>query len=265
MLKRNVEIRQNPAFGHQRNDVVDARIRIDVVQPHPHSKLAERVAEVIELGLERAAAPETCPIAGVDAVGAGVLRDHQQLLDAGVNEFFRFAHYLVDRPADKIAAHRRNDAEGAAMVAAFGDLQICIVLGREPDSLWRDQIDERVMRLRQMAMHRLHHLLGCMRPGNFQHLRMGGENHVVLCPQAAGDDDLPILVQGFADCIERFLYGGVDETAGVDDHQVCVVIVARNLISFAPQTGEDMLGIDGGLWATKGNESHARYWFHSIR
>ena len=80
------------------------------------------------------------------------------------------------------------------MVAAFGDLQICIVLGREPDSLWRDQIDERVMRLRQMAMHRLHHLLGCMRPGDFKHLRVGSENQVVLCSQAAGDDDLPILV-----------------------------------------------------------------------
>ena len=44
MLERDVEIGQHLAVGHQRNDVVDMRVRIDILQPHPDAEFAERLA-----------------------------------------------------------------------------------------------------------------------------------------------------------------------------------------------------------------------------
>ena len=46
MLERDVEIGQDLALGHQRDDLVDMRIGIDVVQPHPGAELAELAREV---------------------------------------------------------------------------------------------------------------------------------------------------------------------------------------------------------------------------
>ncbi len=42
VLERDVEIGQHLALGHQRDDLVDVRVGIDVVQPHPDAELAER-------------------------------------------------------------------------------------------------------------------------------------------------------------------------------------------------------------------------------
>jgi hypothetical protein len=135
-----------------------------VVQAHPHAELAEGVAEVVELGAQRAAAPEAGAVLGVDAVGGGVLGDHQQLLDAGVDEVLGLAHHVADRAADEIAAQGRDDAEGAAVVAAFGDLEVGVVVGRELDALGRQQVDEGVVGLGQVLVHLLHDLLGGVGP-----------------------------------------------------------------------------------------------------
>src|SRR5690606_41956944 len=61
------------------------------------------------------------------AVGAGVLRDHQNLLDAGLDQPLGFAEHIAHWAADQLAAHGRDNAEAAAVVAAFGNLQVGIV------------------------------------------------------------------------------------------------------------------------------------------
>jgi hypothetical protein len=48
VLERHVEIGQHLALGHQRDHVVDVRVRIDVVQAHPHAELAQRLAREVE-------------------------------------------------------------------------------------------------------------------------------------------------------------------------------------------------------------------------
>ena len=74
------------AVAHQRDHVVDVRVRVDVVQPHPRAVLArqsgELARELVHPRLDRASAPEAGAVAHVDAVRARVLRHHQQLLDA---------------------------------------------------------------------------------------------------------------------------------------------------------------------------------------
>ena len=172
VLERHVEVGQDLAFRHERDHFVDVRIGIDVVQPHPDAELAERARELGHARLQRPAAPEAGAVFDVHAVGARVLRDDEQLLHAGLHQVLGFLHHLADRAAHEVAAHRGDDAERAAVVAAFGDLQIRVVPRRELDALRRDEVDERIVRLGQVRVHRLHHFVGRVRAGHREHLRM---------------------------------------------------------------------------------------------
>jgi hypothetical protein len=74
-----------------------------------------------------AAFPGAGLLANVDAVGRRVLADDQQFARALRHQLLGLAQDGVRAAADEVAAQGRNDAEGAAVVAAFGDLQIAVV------------------------------------------------------------------------------------------------------------------------------------------
>ena len=76
MLERNVEIRQDTAISHQRDDIVDVRIWIDVVQPHPGVELRESVAKIPETCAKGPSTPKRRTVFEIDAVSTSVLRDH---------------------------------------------------------------------------------------------------------------------------------------------------------------------------------------------
>jgi hypothetical protein len=111
------------------------------------------------------------------------------------------------------------------VIAAFGDFQIGVVFGRELDALWRHQVDERIVRLRQVRVHGFQHCIGGVRSGDREHPRMRLPDDVALGAEAAGDDDLAVLVQRFADRLKRFPDRRIDEPAGVDDHQVRLRVI----------------------------------------
>lgn len=69
MLERHVEIRQDQALGHERHDLVDGRIRIDVVQARPDAELAQAPAEVEQMRAQRRIGAQIERAAAVDAVG----------------------------------------------------------------------------------------------------------------------------------------------------------------------------------------------------
>ena len=119
MLEGDVEVGEDQPVGHQRDDVVDVRIGIDVMKPDPGAELAQLAGEVGHVGADFFAFPRPCFVAEVDAVGAGVLADDQQLLRARSDEFLRFAQDRVRAAADEVAAQVRDDAERAAMIAAL--------------------------------------------------------------------------------------------------------------------------------------------------
>jgi hypothetical protein len=99
-----------------------------------------------------------------------------------------------------------------------------------------------------------------MRAGDGQdtRMRLAHEFATVLRAEAAGDDHLAVLVQRFADGVERFGDGGVDEAAGVDDDEVRPVVRRGDHVSFGAQLRENLLRIDERLRATERDEAHAR-------
>ncbi|OIQ72976.1 hypothetical protein GALL_453950 [mine drainage metagenome] len=77
--------------------------------------------------------------------------------------------------------------------------------------------------------------------------------------QAAGDDDLAVLGQRLADGVQAFLHCGVDETAGVHDHQIGAGVALRGVVALRTQFGEDALGIDQRLGTAQRDEADFRY------
>ena len=73
VLERDVQIRQELAFGHQRDDVVHMRVRVNVVQARPHAQLREACTQVLHAGLVGFVAPLAFGVTHIHAVGAGVL------------------------------------------------------------------------------------------------------------------------------------------------------------------------------------------------
>ena len=57
VLERDVEIGKYFPFGHQRDDLVDVRVGVDVMQPHPDAEFAQSGTEIDELRAQVFAAP----------------------------------------------------------------------------------------------------------------------------------------------------------------------------------------------------------------
>ena len=255
VLEGDVEVGQDLAFGHQRQHVVDVRIGIDVVQAHPGAELAEGLRQIEEAGLERRALPGALGVLDVEAVGAGVLADDQQLLDAGLHQALGLGHHVRGGAAGEVAAQLRNDAERAAVVAAFGDLQIGVVARREAQALGRHQVDERIVQRRHGVVHGRHDGLVLVRAGDGEHARMRGADAVLLDAEAAGDDDAAVLGHGLADGVEALLLGGVEEAAGVDDDDIGAGVVAGDLVALGAQARDDALAVDERLGAAERDEA----------
>ena len=175
-----------------------------------------------------------------------------------LHEPLGFAQHLVDAAAREAPAHRGDDAEAAAVVAAFRDLQVRVVARRQPHALRRQQVEERLVLRRQVLVHRADHLLVGVRAGDLEHARVAREDALGLRAEAAGDDHAPVLLERLADRVERLIDRRVDEAAGVDHHEIGRLVGRGDLVAFRAQLREDALGIDQRLRAAEADEADPR-------
>ena len=91
MLEGDVDIGQHIAAVHQRDGLVDMRIGVDILQAHPGAERAKLAHDVEEARGDLPAAPCALGVLQIAAVGARILRDDDELLDAGFDEPFGFA------------------------------------------------------------------------------------------------------------------------------------------------------------------------------
>jgi hypothetical protein len=130
---------------------------------------------------------------------------------------------------------------------------------RQAQALRRQQVDVRVVPARgwcrQVLLHGGDDVRIRVRTRHGQHLRVAVQNLIRLGAEAAGHNDPAVLGQRLADGVERFLLGGVDEAAGVHDHQIGAVVAAGQLIPTAAQLGHDALGIHQRLGAAQADEA----------
>ena len=167
-------------------------------------------------------------------------------------------HHVRGGAAGEVAAQLRDDAERAAVVAAFGNLQIRVVARRQAQAFRRHQIDEGIVQRRHRLVHGGDHLLVLVRAGDGQHARVRRADARLLDAEAAGDDDAAVLGHRLADGVEALLLGRVEEAAGVDHHHVGAGVVGRQLVALGAQLGDDALGVDQRLRAAERDDADAR-------
>ena len=198
MLQGHIEIWQDLPFGHQRDQVIDTRVRVDIMKANPDAEFGQRLAQFLEPCLDRPAADKTRAVLDIDAVCTRVLGNHQQLTHAGLCQILRLLQHITDRTAHQRTAQRGNDAESTSVIAAFRNLQVREMLRRQTNALRRHETGEWIVRLRQMRMHMLHDFFRRVWPGNRQHLRVRLANQLRTRPQAAGNDHLAVFGKRFA-------------------------------------------------------------------
>ena len=175
VLERDVEIGEDLALGHQRDDLVDMRVGIDVVQPHPGAELAQSSRR----GRGSGRAPRRRARGWPHSAGRRrrrwcPARSPAARCTPASTSASASASTSAGRARDEVAAQLRDDAERAAIVAAFGDLQIGVVLRRQSQALRRHELEEGRVRRRHRLVHGLEHGVVLVRPGDRQDLRVHG-------------------------------------------------------------------------------------------
>ncbi len=121
----------------------------------------------------------------------------------------------------------------------------------------RDQIDEGTLAGRRGFVHRLNHRLVLVRTSDGEDLREAGADGLGLFAHAAGHDDAAVLGNRLANRSQALFLGGIEEAAGVDQHDIGPGIVGAHRIAIGAQPGEDPFGIDQRLRAAKADHAHA--------
>ena len=195
---------------------------------------------------------------GVDAIGRRVLAYDQQFLGPRRHQLFGLAQHCVDPPRHQVAPDRGNDAEGTAMVAAFGNLEIAVMARRQFEAAFRDQVDKGVGNWRRCVMHRVDDLLILMRAGDGQYLRKTSTDHLRFVAHTSRHDDPTVFRDRLANGFQRFLLGRIEKAAGVDQHDVGAGIVGGHLIAVRAQFREDAFAIDQRLGTAERNHADFR-------
>ena len=115
--------------------------------------------------------------------------------------------------------------------------------GCQLDTLGRDQAGVGIMLRWQVCVYGLHHFLCRMRSGHRQYLWELFRDGVAFCPQATSDDDFTVFPHGLADGLQRFLNSRVNKATGINDHQVCLLVIGADVIAFGAQLGDDLFRI----------------------
>ena len=260
MLKRDIQIGQNFTLGHQRNDLVHVGVRVDVVQADPDAKLPQGLTQFLHAAFERPAIPEAGTVFDINSIGTGILGDHQQLTYTRPGQAFGFFHHVADRAADQIAAHIRDDAKAATVIAALRDFQVGVVAGGELHTLGWNQVDVRVVyrRVGHKLMDGADDLFVGGGTGNTEHLGMLLHNGLCVSTfsHTAGDNHFAILTDGLTDRIQGFLLCAIDKSAGIYHNHLGIFIAGYDIVSVHFQLGEYALGVNQGFGTAQTDEAN---------
>ena len=92
-----------------------------------------------------------------------------------------------------------------------------------------------------------------LRPRDRQHVRETLPDRLGLGAHAAGHDDASVLRHRLADGAERLGLGGIEEPAGIDDHDVGAVVALGQLVALRSQPGDDSRPNRRAPWGTRAN------------
>ena len=267
VLQRHVHVLDDPRrpLGERREQLGRDAARIEVVHADPRRRFVEPRRGAQE---PREAVGE----AEVAAVGGGVLRHEAGLGDPLPREAPQLVEHVVERAGAHLAAEARDGAEGAGLVAPFGDLDVGAPRRADDAAARVGRGEQRargaargVERVDRREARREH----ARRRGDLveaeQRVDLGdplGQLGAAALHEAAGGDDAPprratLPLLGRQERLDRLHAGGVDEGAGVDDEEVGVLRVLDDFGAGRGEAAEDQLGVHLVLGAAEADQRYA--------
>ncbi len=259
VLERHVDVRhQALLLPHQLQQLLveSRRIGVEEADPLETGRRQQRLRQPRESMLA---------VVQILAVARRVLGDQAELADA-LRPRARRASFdqARDRPAAEASAPERNRAEGARVVAAFGDLEVGIAARRQHAR--RGVIEDHVggRRRRRRAAEIDDRLDLEQRVERDEAVDLGNVARQLLAEavhHAAGDqelaDPLALARRHLEDGVDRLALGLVDEGAGVDDHRLGALHVGGDRVPAAGQLAEQDLAVDAVLGAAETDQTDA--------
>src|SRR5436189_1197440 len=248
VLHGHVHVRHDPrARELVEQALVDVRgMQVHRADPRHPRVLAERQQQVADVAVARQVAP----------VGQRVLGDEDRLLHAALREVVDFRDDVVQRAAAVLAPELRNRAEGAAHVAALGDLHIGVRDLRREQPRGGGVVEVAGWRRRRPVL-----AVGGLADEVDDALEAGGAQDrvdfrhlpedltAVALGEAAGDDQgaahAALLEPGEGeDRVHRLLARAVDERARVHDEALGLLGALDDRMAGGGQAPEHQLGVD---------------------
>ena len=231
-------------------------VGIGVQKPHPLLPRCLDGGQPLEQEREAVLKAEVLAIAG------GVLADEVDLTDARREQPGGFSHHGLEPPAAEFAAELRDHTEGAGVVAALRDLDVGIVARRGEHAR------------RQIVIQIGHGAIRHRRPvtGGHDFFQLVGADHGVHFGNVAADLIAVALHQAtrhhqsfeaagllelshFENGLDRFLLGGVDETARVDDDDLGVLRIRSQLPAVRGELPHHDFGVHQILGAAQADKT----------
>jgi hypothetical protein len=232
-------------------------------------------ASGIDAGGGLGAVAEALPF--VHAKVGRVLRDEVDFLHALGDEALGFADDGFLGAGTMLAADLGDDAEGAGVVAAFGDFDVGHVVRREAEAgcgvvgnvarLGGDGVERAVcLKITLQSLADNGGDVGDLVEPD-EGIDFGEEAGKVFLKtlgEAACHNDFLFFargvflsgVDGVDDGADGFVFGNIDKRAGVDDESIGKLGIRHESHAFILQVSEHDLGVDEVLGTAKGNESN---------
>ena len=231
VLQREIEVGQHighlPVGGQHLGGEAGG---IGVVDPDPGDlHLAQGPQQLGQLGLA----------VEVEAVVGGDLADQHQLLHPLGGQLLGLGHDRFDRARALVAAQLGNDAEGAAVVAAFGHLEVGHGLagGAVAGQVFIAHEDGGGAHLvhplaRLDPLQHRHDVLVIARAHDRLGFGQGIEQFLLeVLGQAASNNEFLALLRQFHQGAHRLFAGLLDEAAGVHHHHGGVVFIGAHAVA----------------------------------
>ena len=240
-------------------------VDIEVVEPYP--------LDAVYLGQAAAELGQTAPAVQVGAVAGDVLRDDDKLLDAVRSEIARLLDDVLHIAGAVAAADKGDGTEGAEVVAALGDAQIC------PARTGGDNAGDLVNGgavVAEGACTSPRHYGVCRTDDiaeaadaehgvNFRHL---GHDAVLISLGKTAGDDKPAELAGllelrhFKDIVDSLALRSVNKAAGVHDGKVCSLRIGDERIARLAHKVEHLFAVDKILGTAE--RDHRKGFFHDF-
>lgn len=102
MMEGNIKIRKDIEIGNKRNELIEVRVGIEVMNKKKKENIEKLKREVEKISKKSEVMKNGLMIIDIEEIGDSIMRDEENLIKKRMKKFLRLEKKLVDRKREKI-------------------------------------------------------------------------------------------------------------------------------------------------------------------